>query len=100
MKVLIVEDDPTDMKLFCSILLAEGHEICTAETAEGALQILASNRPQLIVTDLMLPGMDGIAFTKRLKVSPATANIPVVAVTAAWVSEGSLGLKPRRLTPP
>ena len=82
MNLLIIEDNPTDMKLFCTILRAEGHEIWMAESAEIALQILASKLPQLILTDLSLLGMDGLAFTRRLKTSSATAAIPVVAVTA------------------
>lgn len=82
MNVLIVEDDPTDLKLAASILIAEGHLVAIAQSAEIALRLLADNQPHLILTDLELPGMDGVALVRRLKLSPVTANIPVVAVTA------------------
>src|SRR5882724_8827349 len=82
MNVLVIEDDATDLKLFCSILVAEGHEVVTARNAEQAMQVLAHTKPHIILTDLALPDVDGVTLTKRLKISPDTVNIPVVAVTA------------------
>lgn len=82
MNLLVVEDDPTDLKLMRAILTAEGHKVAAARTAEHALQILARSLPHIILTDLALPEMDGIEFTKRLKASPETVKIPVIATTA------------------
>ena len=82
MIVLIIEDDPTHLKLATAILLAEGYEVAAACSAEQALQSLANRRPDIILTDLALPDVSGVTLTKWLKASQDTANIPVVAVTA------------------
>ena len=82
MNVLVVEDNPTDSKLLQLVLEAEGHRVAVARTAEEALALVHAGTTQIIVTDLALPRMDGTALARELKASPATAAIPVVAVTA------------------
>ena len=82
MKILIVEDNEIHLKLMHFILQVGGHEVLDASSAEQATQILQENTPQVIVTDLELPNMDGMTLTRRLKQTPKTANIPVIAVTA------------------
>ena len=82
MKILIVEDNPTDMKLVSTVLERAGHQVYDAASAERAVEILQNETPQVIVTDLDLPEMDGLAMTRQLKQSPKTAGIPVIAITA------------------
>jgi two-component system, cell cycle response regulator DivK len=81
-RILLVEDDPLSLKLMRDVLQASGYE--TGEESNGldALDRVASFIPQLIVIDIGLPGLDGVETTRRLKSSPETAAIPVVAVTA------------------
>lgn len=81
-KVLIVEDNELNMKLFHDLLDAQGYE--TLQTREGlqALALARQHRPDLILMDIQLSGMDGLEATRRLKADLATRDIPVVAVTA------------------
>jgi CheY-like chemotaxis protein len=81
-RVLIIEDNPVNLELVLEILEADGYEIQTADTAEQGLRLVALDRPALILMDLHLPGMTGYEATRALKADPATAAIPVVALTA------------------
>ena len=80
--VLIVDDNPTNLKLAKILLAGEGHDVRTAADAEEALFLLKSFRPRLILMDIQLPGMDGLALTQQLKTDPRTHDIPIVAMTA------------------
>jgi CheY-like chemotaxis protein len=80
--VLIVDDNPQNLKLAKVILAAEGYEVETAIDAEEALRILDSFTPRLILMDLQLPRMDGLELTRRLKADPARREIIVIALTA------------------
>lgn len=82
-RILIVDDNPMNLKLARIVVTAEGHQADVAAGAEEALSILHERRPDLILMDLEMPVVDGIELTRRLKADPATAAIPVVAVTAA-----------------
>jgi CheY-like chemotaxis protein len=79
--VLLVEDHPMNRKLFRDILEMQ-YVVVEAGSAEAALEHLESVRPDLIVLDVQLPGMDGLTLLRKLKADPATAAIPVVAVSA------------------
>lgn len=81
--VLIVEDHPPNLKLARLILQAAGHEVLGAESALDGLALAAAHRPQVILMDIQMPGMDGLEATRRLKGEPQTAAIPVVALTAS-----------------
>lgn len=81
-RVLVVEDNPVNLELVTALLEEAGCTILTAETAGAALQLVASERPDLILMDVQLPGMTGYEATRRLKADPATAAIPVIAITA------------------
>lgn len=81
-RILVVEDNPANMKLALLLLRNVGHEVLAAIDAESGLALARSERPDLILMDVQLPGMDGLAATALLKQDPATASIPVVAVTA------------------
>lgn len=80
--VLVVDDNPTNLKLIAYLLQAKGYEVRTAADAESALEVVRTARPQLILMDLQLPGMDGLELTRRLKRSAETRDIVVIAVTA------------------
>lgn len=80
--VLVVEDNETNQMLTMAVLLRDGYRVRTAGSADEALAIIGSERPDIILMDLQLPGQDGLAFTRALKADPATAAIPVVAMTA------------------
>jgi CheY-like chemotaxis protein len=80
--VLVVEDNPVNLELVTALLEEAGCRILTAETAAAGLQLVATERPDLILMDVQLPGMTGYEATQRLKADPATAAIPVIAITA------------------
>jgi CheY-like chemotaxis protein len=80
-QILVVEDHPINVKLV-RLLLQQCYEVVTAGDAEEALQVLQHSRPDLILMDVQLPGMDGLELTRRLKADPRTRGIVVVALTA------------------
>jgi two-component system cell cycle response regulator DivK len=80
--ILIVEDNPTNMTLAVHVLESAGHTVLTAADAEAGLTLARSALPQLILMDIQLPGMDGLAATAQLKSDDATRSIPVIALTA------------------
>ena len=81
MKILVIEDHAMDLKLSYHVLSATGHDVSVAETAEQAFAAIQADRPQLILLDLALPGMDGLALVRKLKADPDTRAIHVVAIT-------------------
>ena len=82
-KLLMVDDNPGNLKLLSFILGKHGYEMRLALDAEQALSILKEFRPQLILMDIQLPGMDGLELTRRLKADPDYRDIVIVAVTAS-----------------
>jgi CheY-like chemotaxis protein len=80
--ILIVDDNPANLKLARLLLTAEGHDARTATDAEAAMKMLEVFSPKLILMDIQLPGMDGLELTRRLKANPSTHHIVVVALTA------------------
>src|SRR5690242_15175769 len=80
--ILIVDDNPTNLKLVQVLLLADGHDVRTAIDAEQALKVLESFRPRLILMDIQLPGLDGLELTCKLMTDPVHHDVPVVALTA------------------
>jgi CheY-like chemotaxis protein len=82
-RILIVDDNPMNLKLARLVVTAEGHEADVAAGADEALTLLEEQRPDLILMDLEMPVVDGVELTRRLKADPATAAIPVIALTAA-----------------
>ena len=80
--ILVVEDHPTNRKLVRDILQFQ-FEVEEAVSAEAAVEHLHSHpAPDLILTDIGLPGMDGVALTRQLKADPATRSIPIIALSA------------------
>lgn len=86
-RILIVEDNRANMKLACLLLRNAGHTVLSAVDAETGLTLARTDRPELILMDIQLPGMDGLAATALLKQDPATAGIPVIALTAMAMKE-------------
>jgi len=81
--ILIVDDNAANMKLLSFVLLKAGYEVRTAMDADDALRVLDKFRPQLILMDLQLPGMDGLELTRKLKGDPTFSATTIVAVTAS-----------------
>jgi CheY-like chemotaxis protein len=81
-RVLVVDDNPTNLKLVTYDVEAAGFEVRTAADAEAALAEVEQHRPDVILMDLQLPGIDGLELTRRLKADPATRTISIIAVTA------------------
>jgi len=80
--ILIVDDNPTNTKLLAFLLQSKGYDVRTAADADEALTSIAERRPQLILMDIQLPGMDGLTLTRQLKSDPATKDIAIIAATA------------------
>lgn len=87
MKILVVEDCPTTRALLGIYLRSSGHDVFFAENGLEALERLAADRPDLIMTDLNMPYMDGIELTRSLKSDPAWAYIPVIVITTEQDAE-------------
>ncbi len=81
-KILIVDDEKDLLELLSMNLGTEGYIINTAENAAQALAAVRTNRPDLILLDIMLPDTSGIKLTGKLKNTPNTANIPIILLTA------------------
>jgi len=81
-KILIVEDNRANMKLTTLLVRNAGHTALCAVDAETGLALARAEQPQLILLDIQLPGMDGLAATRLLKKDSATAAIPIIALTA------------------
>src|SRR5207247_2637424 len=81
-KILIIEDNTANMKLAILLLQNIGHTVLRADDAETGLMLARTDSPDLILMDIQLPGMDGLEATALLKKDPATAGIPVIALTA------------------
>ncbi len=86
-RILTIEDNAANMKLTCLLLRNAGHTVLCAVDAESGLTLACTEQPDLILMDIQLPGMDGLAATALLKQDPATAAIPVVALTAMAMKE-------------
>jgi len=81
-RILVVDDTPKNIQLLGTVLRDEGYETNVAQSGEQALKILEKVRPDLILLDVMMPGLDGFETCKRLKADPVTSSIPVIFLTA------------------
>lgn len=80
--ILLIEDDPLSARLADLVLRSEGYEVIAARNGLEALKIVQSTPPDLILLDLMLPGLDGFEVLNRLRADPKTATTPVVVVSS------------------
>ena len=81
--VLIVEDNDKNMKLARDVLQAKGYQTLEAVTGEEGVKLAREKKPDLVLMDIQLPGINGIEAFKQLRADPKTARIPVVALTAS-----------------
>jgi two-component system cell cycle response regulator DivK len=82
-EILIVEDNEKNMKLVRDVLQAKGYATIEALTGEDGVRLAIERKPDLILMDIQLPGINGIEALRQLRANPETAKIPVVAVTAS-----------------
>lgn len=80
--ILVVEDNEVNLRLVRFILENAGHIVMHAATGDDGVRMARERIPDLILIDIQLPGMDGLAATRLIKSDPATAAIPVIALTA------------------
>ena len=81
-RILIVEDNALNLELATEVLRAHGHVVLQARSAEEGLRLARAERPDLILLDVRLPGMDGLVAVRALKGDDRTSAIPTVAMTA------------------
>lgn len=80
--ILVVDDNPANLKLMRFLLTSRGYDVRTAEDAQQARAELAHALPDLVLMDIQLPGVDGLTLTRELRQSPRTRHLVIVAVTA------------------
>jgi len=85
-RILIVEDQEDNRKILRDLLRSAGYEPLEAVTGEEGLTLAETHRPDLILMDIQLPGLDGYEATRRIKANPALRHIPVIAVTSYALS--------------
>lgn len=81
-KILVIEDDPVIQMLISQTLRREGYEIVTASDGSEGLRKVKETQPNLVVLDISMPGLDGYQVCHYLRQDPATANLPIIMVTA------------------
>lgn len=81
-RILVVEDNPLNLKITAALVRKEGFVVDMAESAEVAIARLVKNRPDMVITDLHMPGMDGLELTRTVKKNPAWESIVVILLTA------------------
>ena len=81
-RILVVEDDPDNRRIVVKVLAVDGYTTLEAADGESAVALARREHPDAILMDLAMPGVDGWEAARRLKADPATADIPIVALTA------------------
>jgi DNA-binding response OmpR family regulator len=84
--LLVVEDDPDILKLLDTTLTFRGYRVVTARNGREGLEIIQSEHPAIVIADIMMPQLDGFGLVHRLRINPETRAIPVVFITATFVS--------------
>jgi len=85
--ILIVEDNEKNLKLVRDVLQVKGYQTLEAGSAEDGIRIAREQSPDLVLMDIQLPGMNGIEALRALRADPATAAIPVIAITASVMQQ-------------
>lgn len=80
-RILVVEDDPANARMLALLLTSAGADVQVALTAHAALDVLQHVRPHVVILDLVLPGMSGLALAEALQATPSTRNIILIAVS-------------------
>lgn len=84
--LLIVEDDPDILKLLETTLTFRGYRVITARNGQEGLEVIQNNHPAIVIADIMMPKLDGFGLVHRLRLNPDTRAIPVVFITATYVT--------------
>ncbi|HBK45021.1 MAG TPA: two-component system response regulator [Xanthomonadaceae bacterium] len=93
-RILLIEDSPTDRAVFSQWLEKAGHEVVVTDNAEEGLEIIRSQAPDLVLMDVVLPGMSGFQATRAMSRDQSTKHIPVVIVsTKAMETDRAWGLR-------
>jgi two-component system sensor histidine kinase/response regulator len=82
-RILVVDDQPANLRAVSTLLVRSGYEVVTANTGEDALRLATGQVPDLLLLDMMMPGMDGFALLAQIKQHPPLLRLPVVFLTAA-----------------
>jgi len=85
--ILIVDDNPANLDVLGRVLESQGHHVMAAASGESALRVAAAERPELVLLDVIMPGIDGYETCRRLKADPLTANLPVLFISAREATE-------------
>jgi twitching motility two-component system response regulator PilH len=80
-RILVVDDSPTELHVLKKILEKGGHTVSTAQSGEEGIRVARQARPDLILMDVVMPGINGFQATRELSSRPETADIPVIIVT-------------------
>ena len=80
-RIAIIEDSPTDTAVFADMLRRNGHEVMSAGSAEEGVDLVRRELPELVLMDVILPGMNGFQATRALSKDPKTSAIPVIIVS-------------------
>ena len=80
-RILIIDDSPTDVKIFSGALERAGHKVTSVATAEAGIEAAHKSKPDLVLMDVIMPGMNGFQATRSLTKDPETSAIPVLIVT-------------------
>ena len=86
-RILVVEDNPLNLKLVRVVLQPAGYDVIEAQSGEEALRVAQEDPPDLVLMDLQLPGIDGTETLHRLRQGPLARDVPVIAVTAFAMAE-------------
>jgi len=84
--ILVVEDVPHILELLAVTLRFKGYPVVTASDGEEALKMIAKERPALVITDILMPRMDGFALMHNLRTNPKTSSIPVIFLSATFIT--------------
>jgi twitching motility two-component system response regulator PilH len=80
-KVLIIDDSPTERFYLTDVLRKQGYEVITAESGEQGISVAKAEKPDLILMDVVMPGLNGFQATRQLSRNPETQSIPVIMCT-------------------
>jgi DNA-binding response OmpR family regulator len=92
-RVLVVDDTPANIKLLDAVLTSQGHTVVAAASGAEALSLVDQETPDLVLLDILMPGMDGYEVCRRLRAQPATANLPIIMITASEMKDKVKGLE-------
>jgi len=88
--VLVVDDDEDNIRIVSSILLARGFEVRLARDGRSALESIRQQRPDLVLLDVMMPGLDGMQVLDHIRANPQSSSVPVIMLTAKTTDQDLL----------